>query len=62
MIKSILVCTDGSAYGDAACDYALFLTARGRPMTRVNFWYRLKRYLAQAGLPPETFTRAQPWL
>ena len=32
---------------------ALFLTARGRPMTRVNFWYRLKRYLAQAGLPPE---------
>ena len=28
MIKSILVCTDGSAYGDTACDYALFLTAR----------------------------------
>ena len=28
MIKSILVCTDGSAYGDVACDYALFLTAR----------------------------------
>ncbi|MCX6998649.1 MAG: universal stress protein [Kiritimatiellaeota bacterium] len=28
MIKSILVCTDGSAYGDTACDYGLFLAAR----------------------------------
>jgi nucleotide-binding universal stress UspA family protein len=28
MIKSILVCTDGSAYGDTACQYALHLTQR----------------------------------
>jgi len=28
MIKSIMVCTDGSAYGDTASDYALFLAAR----------------------------------
>ncbi len=33
----------------------LFLSARGRPMTRINFWTRLKRiYLPRAGLPPET--------
>lgn len=32
----------------------VFLTSRGRPMSRVNFWGLLKRYLAQAGLPPET--------
>ena len=28
MIKSILVCTDGSAYGDAASDYAVHLATR----------------------------------
>jgi integrase/recombinase XerD len=34
---------------------AIFLTGRGRPMTRANFWARLKRlYLPRAGLPPET--------
>lgn len=34
---------------------ALFLTGRGKPMTRANFWARLKRlYLPRAGLPPET--------
>ena len=33
----------------------LFLSERGRSMTRVNFWVRLKRiYLPRAGLPPET--------
>ncbi len=33
----------------------LFLGRHGRPMTRVNFWQRLKRlYLPRAGLPPET--------
>lgn len=33
----------------------LFLTRRGKPMTRVNFWVRLKKiYLPRAGLPPET--------
>ena len=26
MIKSILVCTDGSPHGDVACEYAIFLT------------------------------------
>ncbi len=29
---------------------ALFVTARGRPMTRQGFWYLLRRYCAQAGL------------
>ncbi|MBC7287976.1 MAG: tyrosine-type recombinase/integrase, partial [Armatimonadetes bacterium] len=34
---------------------ALFLSSRGRRMTRINFWIRLKRrYLPRAGLPPET--------
>ncbi|TAN35978.1 MAG: universal stress protein [Verrucomicrobia bacterium] len=28
MIKSILVCTDGSAYGDTACEYAIHITQR----------------------------------
>ena len=28
MIKNILVCTDGSPYGDTACDYAIHLTQR----------------------------------
>jgi nucleotide-binding universal stress UspA family protein len=28
MIKSILVCTDGSEYGDIACDYAINLTQK----------------------------------
>lgn len=28
MIKSILVCTDGSPHGDAACDYAFHLAGR----------------------------------
>lgn len=28
MIKSILVCTDGSPYGDVACEYAIYLTGR----------------------------------
>ncbi len=33
----------------------LFLTQRGSPMTRANFWARLKKlYLPRAGLPPET--------
>ena len=32
----------------------LFLTSRGKPMSRTNFWMTLKGYLAQAGLPPET--------
>jgi integrase/recombinase XerD len=33
----------------------LFLSARGKRMTRVNFWKRLKHlYLPRAGLPPET--------
>ncbi len=33
----------------------LFLSKRGRPMTRINFWMRLKRmYLPRAGLSPET--------
>ncbi len=30
MIKSILVCTDGSAYSDTACDYALHLAGKIR--------------------------------
>ncbi len=29
---------------------ALFVTARGRPMTRQGFWHLLRRYCAQAGL------------
>ncbi len=29
---------------------ALFVTARGLPMTRQGFWYLLRRYCAQAGL------------
>ncbi len=29
---------------------ALFVTARGRPMTRQGFWYLLHRYCARAGL------------
>ncbi|MGH8756922.1 MAG: site-specific tyrosine recombinase XerD [Burkholderiales bacterium] len=29
---------------------ALFVTARGQPMTRQGFWYLLRRYCAQAGL------------
>lgn len=34
---------------------ALFLTGRGKPMTRANFWARLKKiYLPRAGLPPDT--------
>jgi integrase/recombinase XerD len=34
---------------------AVFLTERGKPMTRTNFWMRLKKlYLPRAGLPPET--------
>ena len=28
MVKSILVCTDGSAYGDAACEYAIHIAQR----------------------------------
>ncbi len=28
MIKSILVCTDGSPYGDTACEYATYLASR----------------------------------
>ncbi|MBN1270588.1 MAG: universal stress protein, partial [Kiritimatiellae bacterium] len=28
MIKSILVCTDGSEYGDTACDYAIHLAGK----------------------------------
>jgi len=28
MIKSILVSTDGSAYGDTACEYGIFLARR----------------------------------
>ena len=28
MIKSILVCTDGSAHGSAACEYAIYLTQK----------------------------------
>ena len=28
MIKSILVCTDGSAYGDTACEYAIHMAQR----------------------------------
>jgi integrase/recombinase XerD len=37
-----------------ASEPALFLTHRGRPMSRTNFWMLLKGYLAQAGLPRET--------
>jgi integrase/recombinase XerD len=34
---------------------AIFLTHRGRPMTRINFWSRLKRlYLPRAGLAEDT--------
>ncbi len=34
---------------------AVFLTHRGRPMTRINFWSRLKRlYLPRAGLSEDT--------
>ena len=33
---------------------ALFVTARGRPMTRQGFWYLLRRYCAQAGLAATT--------
>ncbi len=33
---------------------ALFLSQRGRPMTRNRFWQILKHYLAQTGLPRET--------
>ena len=29
---------------------ALFITARGRPMTRQSFWHLLRRYCARAGL------------
>ena len=32
----------------------IFLTNRGRPMTRVCFWQRLRRYLAVAGVPEDT--------
>ena len=28
MIKNIMVCTDGSTYGDVACQYAIYLTTR----------------------------------
>jgi len=38
----------------AESEQALFLTRRGRAMTRSNFWRRLKGYLAQTGLPRET--------
>ena len=30
MIRSLLVCTDGSSYGDVACEYAMDLSARLR--------------------------------
>jgi integrase/recombinase XerD len=30
---------------------ALFLTARGAPMTRQGFWALVKRYAARAGIP-----------
>jgi integrase/recombinase XerD len=33
---------------------ALFVTARGQPMTRQGFWYLLRRYCAQAGLADTT--------
>jgi integrase/recombinase XerD len=33
----------------AASDW-LFITARGAPMTRQNFWHLVKRYAAQAGI------------
>jgi integrase/recombinase XerD len=33
---------------------ALFVTARGQPMTRQGFWYLLRRYCAQAGLAKTT--------
>lgn len=34
---------------------AIFLTHRGKPMTRINFWSRLKRlYLPRAGLAEDT--------
>lgn len=35
----------GAGVGDA-----LFLTARGRPMTRQAFWYLIKRHAARAGI------------
>ncbi|TXH05335.1 MAG: site-specific tyrosine recombinase XerD [Nevskiaceae bacterium] len=45
----------------AASDW-LFITARGGPMTRHNFWHLIKRYAAQAGvtapLSPHTLRHA----
>jgi integrase/recombinase XerD len=33
---------------------ALFVTSRGGPMTRQNFWQRVKEYVKLAGLPRDT--------
>ncbi|HEY3397252.1 MAG TPA: site-specific tyrosine recombinase XerD [Armatimonadota bacterium] len=46
--------TDRNESPGAALSPALFLTDRGGPMTRQNFFALLKRYLAAAGLPRET--------
>lgn len=47
--------------GQAACDH-LFLSKRGKPMTRQTFWYRIKFYASQAGikkhLSPHTLRHA----
>ncbi len=33
---------------------ALFLSRRGRPMSRTRFWQILKQYVREAGVPPDT--------
>lgn len=34
-------------------EHAVFLTARGRPMSRQNFWKRLREHAIRAGLDPD---------
>jgi len=53
-LVALYVDHDRDAFVGDEGEQGVFLTHRGRPMGRTNFWMLIKRYLAVAGLPPET--------